>query len=39
MFRVTGKAPFFEEVPGPWMREYFAVCAVAADINKDGLDE
>lgn len=39
MFKVTGKAPWFQELGGPWIKEFNVICAVTADINMDGLDE
>lgn len=41
MFRSlkTGKAPYFKELRGPWIETLYAVCAVAADITGDGLDD
>lgn len=35
----TGKPPFFVEQKGPWIQTFPVACAVAADINGDGLDE
>ena len=36
----SGKAPYFKEVHGPWVKQHYtALCAVAADINGDGIDD
>jgi len=34
-----GQPPYFRELLGPWIRHYDAVCAVAADVNSDGLGD
>jgi len=32
-----GRAPYFVERGGPWVREFRAMCAVTADVNRGTL--
>lgn len=39
VYRKERKKPYFEEVWGPWIRYNAIECAVAGDINGDGIDD